>query len=400
MVDNGDAIVLLEGARTPVGTFTGGLARVSATELGVTAARAALERSRVEPEQVDAAFVGNVIQSSRDAVYIARHIALKAGIPETAPALTVNRLCGSGLEAILQAARALRLGESTMVLAGGAENMSMTPHAIRDVRRGQGWGFGRNEVDDILWSALTDTEAGCLIGETVEHLAAEEQITREEADRFAVRSQTCAAQAQQRGRLAAEIVPVEIASRKGRTTRITQDEAIRPNTTMEALAGLPPIYPHIGSICSAGNSSGLNDAAAMLVVTTARRANTLGLKPLGRLVSWGISGIAPRRMGLGPVEACQQALGRAGVSMSEVDVIEINDAFTAQAIAVERALNLDRERINPNGGCLALGHPMGASGTRLALTALYELRERSSRYALTTLSIGGGMGIAALFEAM
>lgn len=398
-MDN-DAIVLLEGARTPVGAFTGSLSRLTATDLGVVAARAALERSGVAPEQIDAAFVGNVIQSSKDAAYIARHVALKAGVPERAPALTVNRLCGSGLEAILQAARALKLGEATVALAGGAENMSMTPYAIRGVRRGQGWNFGRQDVDDVLWSALTDTEAGCLIGETVEHLAAEEGITREEADAFALRSQQLAAAAQERGRLAAEIAPVEIPGRRGKVTRVEQDEAIRPQTSAEALAGLPPIYPHIGSVCSAGNSSGLHDAAAMLVVTTAGKARELGVKPLGRLVSWGTSGVAPRRMGLGPIEACRQALERASVTLDEVAVIEINDSFTAQAVAVERALDLDRERINPNGGCLALGHPMGATGARLALTALYELREQSARYALTTLCIGGGMGIAALFETM
>ncbi len=388
-------VVIVEGARTPVGTFMGSLKSVSATELGAVAARAALERAGVAPHQVDAVFVGNVIQSSPDAIYLARHVALKAGLRVETPALTVNRLCGSGLEAIVQGAKALLLGEARFVLAGGAENMSMAPFVLRGVR--EGWSLGGAQVGDMLWDALYDSYAGCSMADTAENLAEKYGITREEADEFALRSHRLAAAARERGRLAKEIVPVEVRDRKGRVRLVEHDEHIRPDTSLEKLARLPARFRE-GGIVTAGNASGINDAAAMVVLTTWEIAREHGLRPLGRLVSWGVAGVEPRYMGIGPVPASRQALERAGLSLDDMDVIEVNEAFAAQYLAVERELGLDRERVNPNGGGISIGHPLGATGARITLSALYELRERGGRYALSTMCIGGGQGIAAVVE--
>ena len=385
-----DDLLILEGARTPVGSFLGGLSMVSATALGVVAARGALERSGVDPARVDQVVVGNVLQTSKDAVYIARHIGLEAGVPESTPALAVNRACGSGIEAIVLGAKALAMGEARVVLAGGAENMSMAPYAMRGVRKG--WRMIRSDVDDTLFSALHDPKAGCSIAETVEHLARSCEVTREDADAFTVEAQARAAAAQQAGVYDEEIVPVEIRKR-GRSVLIDRDEGLRPNTTRDGLSALPPLY---GGVVTAGNSTGLNDAGAMVVM--ARGADAAG-KVLGRVVSWGVVGTAPLEMGLGPVDASRQALQRAGLTLADVDVVEINDAFAVQYLAVERALGLDREKVNVNGGALALGHPMAATGTRLVLSALYQLRRSGGRYALCTVCIGGGQGIALVLEA-
>ncbi len=388
-------VVILEGARTPVGTFMGALKDVSPTELGAVAARGALERANVPPEWIDAVFIGNVIQSSSDAIYLARHVALKAGVPIEAPALTVNRLCGSGLEAIVQGAKALMLGEARFVLAGGAENMSMAPYVLRGVRNG--WRLNEGQVEDMLWAALYDAYAGCSMADTAENLAEKYGITRQEADEFALRSHRLAAAARERGRLAKEIVPVEVRDRKGRTVLVEHDEHIRPDTSLEKLARLPARFRENG-VVTAGNASGINDAAAMVVLTTWGLAQEHGLRPLGRLVSWGVAGVEPRYMGIGPVPASRQALERAGLTLDDMDVIEVNEAFAAQYLAVERELGLDREKVNPNGGGISIGHPLGATGARVTLTALYELRERGGRYALSTMCIGGGQGIAAVVE--
>ena len=385
-----DDLLILEGARTPIGSFLGGLSTVSATALGVVAARGALERSGVDPARVDQVVVGNVLQTSKDAVYIARHIGLEAGVPESTPALAVNRACGSGIEAIVLGAKALAMGEARVVLAGGAENMSMAPYAMRGVRKG--WRMIRSDVDDTLFSALHDPKAGCSIAETVEHLARSCEVTREDADAFTVEAQARAAAAQQAGVYDEEIVPVEIRKR-GRSVLIDRDEGLRPNTTRDGLSALPPLY---GGVVTAGNSTGLNDAGAMVVM--ARGADAAG-KVLGRVVSWGVVGTAPLEMGLGPVDASRQALQRAGLTLADVDVVEINDAFAVQYLAVERALGLDREKVNVNGGALALGHPMAATGTRLVLSALHQLRRSGGRYALCTVCIGGGQGIALVLEA-
>ena len=387
-------VVFLAGRRTPIGAFLGGLSRVSATRLGSAAARGAIEASGVEAAAVDAVYFGNVIQSSKDAAYLARHVGLEAGVGVEVPALTVNRACGSGLEAIVQAAKSIAVGEAKLVLAGGAENMSMTPYAMRGVR--QGWKMIKSDVDDMLFSALYDPKAGCSIGETVEHLAQELGITREEADAAAVRGQARAAAAQEAGVFAEEITPVDV-GRKGKPRLIERDECPRPDSTLEGLAALPGLFGPEG-INTAGNSCGLNDAGAATLVTSAAHAAKLGATPRGRLVSWGTVGIEPKRMGLGPAGACRQALEAAGLGLEAMDLIELNDSFTAQAIALERELGLDPERVNVNGGAIALGHPMAATGTRLVTAALNELQRRQARYALCTVCVGGGQGVALIVE--
>lgn len=387
-------IVLLHGRRTPIGAFLGGLSRVSPTQLGSAAARGAIAASGVDPAAVDAVFFGNVIQSSKDAAYLARHVGIEAGVPIETPALTVNRACGSGLEAIIQGAKSLALGESSLVLAGGAENMSMTPYAMRGVR--QGWRMIKSDVDDMLFSALHDPKAGCSIGETVEHLAQELGITRAEADAAALEGQARAARAQEAGVFAEEITPVDV-GRRGKPRLVERDECPRPDSTPEGLAALPGIFGPEG-INTAGNSCGLNDAGAATLVTTLAQAEALGATPRGRLVSWGTVGVEPKRMGLGPVGACRQALEAAGLSLDQIDLVELNDSFTAQAVALERELGLDPERVNVNGGAIALGHPMAATGTRLVTAALNELHRRQARYALCTVCVGGGQGIAVVLE--
>ncbi|MCR9163477.1 MAG: thiolase family protein [Nannocystaceae bacterium] len=388
-----DDILILDGARTPVGTFLGGLSRITPTALGVTAAKGALERAGVSPEQVDATIFGNVLQSAKDTVYLARHVGLQVGMPEDRAALVVNRACASGMEAVIQGAKAMAVGEAQCVLAGGAENMSMTPYAMRGVR--QGWRMVKSDVDDVLFSALHDPMAGCSIGETVEFLAAEQGITREEADAAAVEAQQRATRAQEAGVYAEEIVPV-MAGRRRKPISVERDEAPRPESTLEALAALPGLYE--GGVNTAGNSCGLNDAAAAVVMSTSAMAEQSGARVLGRVVSWANVGIAPKRMGLGPVEASRRALADAGLTVADLDVVELNDSFAVQSIAVQRALELDPATINPNGGALALGHPMGATGTRLVLSALYHLRRTQGRYGLATLCVGGGQGTAIVLE--
>lgn len=382
-------IVIVEGARTPIGSFLGGLSKISATDLGAFAAKGAIARAAISAEQIDQVVVGNVIQSSKDAAYIARHVGLKAGVPEAAPALTVNRACGSGLDAIACGARLLRSDEARFVLAGGAENMSMTPYAMRGVRTG--WRMVKSQVDDMLFSALHDPMAGCSIGETVEHLAETRGVTREAADAFAALGQARAKSAMERGVYAEEIVEVVTKSRR-KERRVSVDESPRPETTEEVLATLPGLY---GGVITAGNSTGLNDAAAMVILCREEDAPSA---PLGRVVSFAASGVAPIEMGIGPVTASRLALSRAGLTLDEMDLIEINDSFAVQYLAVEAELGLDREKVNVNGGAIALGHPMGATGTRLVLSALYELRRRGGGRALCTVCVGGGQGVAMIVE--
>lgn len=389
-----DAIVILEGARTPIGSFLGGLSRLTATQLGTIAATGALERSGVDAGAVDRVVMGNVLHSAKDGAYLARHVGLGCGAPVGTPAVAVNLACGSGIESLAMAARALRCDEATVVLAGGSENMSMTPYAMRGVR--EGWKMVKSDVDDMLFTALHDPKAGCSIGETVEHLAEVEGIERAAADEAAAWGQQQTAAAQQAGRLAEEIVPVTIPSRR-RDKLVEHDECPRPETTIEALGALPGLYKKDG-VVTAGNSCGLNDAAAMAVVTSGGYAKAHGLSPLGRLVSWATVGVEPKLMGLGPVEASKRALDRAGLSLADVDCVEINDSFAVQYVAVERKLELDRAKVNRNGGAVALGHPMGATGTRLVLGALRELKRSDGRYGLCTVCVGGGQGIAAVVE--
>jgi acetyl-CoA acetyltransferase family protein len=389
-------IVVLGGARTPFGTFMGSLKNTSAIELGAIAASAALERSGIPASEVDQMVFGNVLQSSKDAIYLARHIALKAGIPIETPALTVNRLCGSGLQALVSAAQSLLLGEGTVALAGGAENMTQAPFVVRGARTGLS--LGEHKFEDYLWEALVDSYCGLGMAMTAENLAKQYDIGRQMVDAYALRSQEAAQHAQEQGWLSHEIVPVTIRDGKGRETVVDRDEGIR-QTSMEALAKLPARFCE-GGVVTAGNASGINDAAAALVLTTGAVANQRGWKPIARIVSWGIVGVDPRIMGIGPAPAIRQALKRADLSLDQLDRIEVNEAFAAQYLAVEKDLGLDRDRTNVNGGAISLGHPLAASGARLALTLIHELRRHGLRYGAAALCIGGGQGIAAIFEAL
>jgi acetyl-CoA acetyltransferase family protein len=387
-------IVILAGARTPMARYCGAFKDVSALDLGAHAAREAMRRAGTDPAEVDHVVFGNVMQTSADAIYGARHVGLKAGVKTETPAVTVNRLCGSGVEAIAQAAQRLLLDEAKLVLAGGTENMTQAPHVMRGLRAGLRLGEGK--LEDYLWVALTDTYCGCSMAETAENLASEHGITRQAADEFALRSQQAAEDACQSGRMKDEIVAVEV--KEGRKTKtVSEDDHRRPDTTMEILAALPPAFRKDG-IVTAGNASGIVDAAAAVVVTHAKTAKERGWKPMGRIVSWGVTGVEPRIMGIGPVPATQQALQRAGLKLEQMDLIEVNEAFAPQYLAVEKALGLDRAKTNVNGGAIALGHPLGATGTRLVLTLLYELRRRGKRYGLATACIGGGQGIAMIVE--
>src|SRR5882724_8072918 len=389
-------VVVLRGARTPFGDFGGALRDLSAAELGAHAARAAMERSGVTPEQVDHAIFGHVIQASGEDAYLARHVALKAGCPVGVPALTVNRLCGSGLQALVTAAQLIKLGEADVVLAGGAENMSQQPHIIRGAR----WGlrFRQGQLEDNLWLALTDGYNNLPMAITAENLASRHGISRKEADDFAYVSHMRAASARRRGYFAEEIVPVPTTVR-GKVVMVDTDEHIKPDTAVEKLSKLPAAFKDDG-VVTAGNASGINDGAAAVVVTTRARCRSVGVAPLGRIASWGVAGVDPDIMGIGPVPASRQALHRAGLEVKDLDLAEINEAFSAQYLAVERELGLDREKSNVNGGDVALGHPVGASGARLALTVLHELKRRQGRYGLVSLCIGGGQGIAMVFEAL
>jgi acetyl-CoA C-acetyltransferase len=389
-------IVVLGGARTPFGTFMGALRDVSAIELGAIAAGGALADAGVEAGEIDQVVFGNVLQTSKDAIYLARHIALKAGIPIETPALTVNRLCGSGLQALVSAAQSLLLGEGTIALAGGAENMTQAPFVVRGARTGLS--LGEHKFEDYLWEALVDSYCGLGMAMTAENLAKQYDIDRQMVDSYALRSQEAAQHAQEQGWLSDEIVPVTIRDGKGKETVVDRDEGIR-QTSMEALAKLPARFTE-GGVVTAGNASGINDAGAALVLTTGAVANQRGWKPLARIVSWGIVGVDPRIMGIGPAPAIRQALKRSDLSLDKLDRIEVNEAFAAQYLAVEKDLGLDRDKTNVNGGAISLGHPLAASGARLALTLIHELRRNGLRYGAASLCIGGGQGIAVIFEAL
>jgi acetyl-CoA acyltransferase 2 len=381
------AIVILAGARTPFGKFGGALRRFTATDLGVFASVAAIERANVSPADIDHVIFGNALQTSSDAIYLARHVGLRAGLPKNSPALTVNRLCGSGFQSIISGAQLLLLDEAQVVLAGGTENMSQAPHVIRGAR----WGLplGQGNFEDSLWTALTDTYCNMSMAMTAEKLAVQYGITREQADAFALQSQMRAGAAADAGRLGEEIVAIEDV--------LDNDEHPRPNTTLEELAALSPAFTKDGSV-TAGNACGICDGAAAVLLTTEEKATAENRTPLAKIVSWGISGCEPSMMGIGPVEAIKIALQRGGLSMEEIDLFDINEAFAAQYLAVEKELGLDRERVNVNGGAIAFGHPLGATGTRIVLTLAMELRNRRARYGIGSACIGGGQGIALLIE--
>ncbi len=392
-------IVLLEGVRTGLGAFGGSLKELSATDLGVVAAQGALARAQVDPAWIDHTIFGNVVQTSADAIYLARHIGLKAGVPKDKPALTVNRLCGSGQEAIVMGARLLMTGEAQFVLAGGAESMSQAPHVVRGARWGIGLG-APTPFEDMLFAALIDSYTGMPMAITAENLAEQYHISREEQDRFSLTSQHRASNAWNMGWLAEEIVAVPRNDRKGNVALFAQDEHRRPDTTLAGLAKLPARFKKAGGTVTAGNASGIVDGAAAVVVTTMAEAQRRGLRPLGRLVSWGVAGVEPSIMGIGPAPAIRIALQKAGLTLRDLDLIEVNEAFAAQVLAVVKELGLDLDRFNVNGGAIALGHPLGATGARLTLTLLYELRRRGKRYGVASMCIGGGQGIAAIVEAL
>ena len=390
-------IAIIAGARTPMGRYCGKLRDFTAMELGTVAGREAIKRAGVDAKEFDHAVFGNAQQTSGDSLYGARHVALKAGLPIETPALTVNRLCGSGMQAIVNGAQMIQLGEAHTVLAGGMESMSQAPHVIHGVRWGLGLGEGK--LEDSLMVALLDTSCGLYMAQTAEEYGNQHGITREQMDEFSLRSQKLAAEAQKACRLQEEITPVPLVNRKGQPTGelFEKDDHLRPETTMEGLAKLKPAF---GKNITAGNASGIVEGAAAIVLTSLEDAQKRNLKPMGRIVSWGIAGVDPRIMGSGPVPATRAALKKADMKLEEVDLVEVNEAFAAQYLAVEKELGLDRDKVNVNGGAIALGHPLGSTGTRLVLTLLYELRRRKKKYGLATACIGGGQGIAMIVESL
>jgi acetyl-CoA acetyltransferase family protein len=387
-------IYILGGARTPMADYTGKLKDLSALDLGAIAARAAMERTHVAPKDVDHVVFGNVLQTSSDAVYGARHVGLNAGVPIEVPALTVNRLCGSGIQAAISGGQMIRLGEADVVLTGGMESMSQAPHVIRGLR--SGLRLGQGQLEDTLWSALLDTHCGCTMAATAENCAVKYGISREEQDCYAIRSQRLADDAWNAGRLNDEVVPVEIKSRKG-VEVFARDDHMRPDSTMEGLAKLPAAFSKNGCV-TAGNASGIVDGGAALLLASDAGLKSHDLKPLAKLTHWSVVGVDPTLMGMGPAPATRLVLKRAGLSLSDIDLIEVNEAFAAQYLSVEKELGLDRDRVNVNGGAIALGHPLGMTGTRLLLTLTLELRRRGLKRGLATACIGGGQGIAAIVE--
>ena len=390
-----DPVFIFGGARTPMTEYVGALKDVSALELGAIAARGAFEKSGVKPEWIDDVVFGNVLQTSADALYGARHVALKAGVPIEVPALTVNRLCGSGIQAAISGAQHIQLGEASLVLTGGIESMSQAPHVIRGLR--SGLKFGQGKLEDSLYECLLDTMCGLYMAQTAERCAARYEISRQDQDAYAVRSQQCATDAWEAGRLAKEVVPVEIKTRKG-VTNVARDDHLRPGTTIDDLARLPVAFSKNGGTVTAGNASGIVDGGAALILGSADAAESRGLTPLARLAGWAAVGVDPSLMGMGPAPAIRTLLEKSKLSLADIDLSEINEAFAAQYLSVEKELGLDRERVNVNGGAIALGHPLGMSGTRQLLTLTLELRRRGARRGIAAACIGGGQGIAALVE--
>ena len=398
MLKPGD-IAIVSGARTPFGRYCGKLKDFTAQELGAIAGKGAIDRAGLDPKEFDHVVFGNAQQTSGDALYGARHVGLQAGLPIETPALTVNRLCGSGMQSIVNAAQMVQLGEANIVLAGGMEAMSQAPFVIRG-RDGFTLAPG-GKLEDSLMVALLDTYCGLYMANTAELYGEQQGITRQAQDEFALRSQQLADSAYKDARLQDELVPVPLKDRKGEPSgeTLSEDDHRRPQTTMEGLAKLKAAFGKNGSV-TAGNASGIVDGAAAVVVMSLEEAGKRGIAPLGRIVGWGIAGVEPKLMGRGPVPATKIALQKAGLTLDYIDLIEVNEAFAAQYLAVEKELGLDRNKVNVNGGAIALGHPLGATGTRLVITLLYELRRRKKKYGLATACIGGGQGIAMVVESL
>lgn len=389
-------IVFLSAKRTAFGTYGGSLAKLSATDLGVHAAQAAIDAAKVDKNLFDHVVFGNVLQTSADAIYLARHVGLRAGLPEKVPALTVNRLCGSGFQSIINAAELMLTGQAELVLAGGTESMSQAPHVIWGARFG--FPLGQGKMADLLWECLTDSYTGLPMAMTAENLAVEYKISQDEVDHFSVQSQKRFAAAQEGGRFQQEIAPITLKSKKGEL-QFDTDEHGRPDTTVEGLKKLPKVFKKDGVI-HAGAASGICDGAGAVVMSTRAFADKHGLTPIARLVNWGVSGCDPKVMGIGPVPAIQRMLERTGAKIADFDLLEVNEAFAPQALAVMKALDLPMAKTNVNGGAIAVGHPLAASGARITTHLIHELRRSGQKYGLGSACIGGGQGIAVAVEAL
>jgi len=392
-------VCFLSAVRTPFGTFGGKLKGFSPVDLAVHASKAAIDRAGIAATDVDQTIFGNVLYTTSDSIYFARHVALKSGCRQETSALTLNRLCGSGFQAVVSGAQEILLGDGQICLVGGAESMSQAPHVTRGIR----WGtpLGKTPVmEDVLWEGLTDSYVGLGMAETAENLAERYKLDRGCVDEFALRSQQLSKAGWDEGVFDDEVVPIPVPNPKtGQIDEFAIDEHMRPDTTAEKLGALKPVFKKNG-VVTAGNASGIGDGAAALVIASEKFAESRGLKPLGRLVSWGVAGVDPAVMGIGPVPASKIALARAGLSMGDMDLIEVNEAFAAQTCAVERELSLPREKLNVNGGAIALSHPLAASGARITAHLLHALRARGKRYGLGTACIGGGQGIALVVESI
>lgn len=388
-------VVIVGAARTPIGNFGGSLSSLTAVDLGVIVAKEAIKRAGISADIIDEVLIGNIL-SAGQGQNPARQVAIKAGMPETTPAITINKLCGSGLRAVSMAAQFIMLGDADVVLAGGIESMSNAPYLVENARWGQRMGDGKI-TDTMIRDGLTDAFYGYHMGITAENIAERWNLTREEQDQFALESQQKAEKAQKEGRFKDEIVPVEVPQRKGDPIIIDTDEFPKHGMTIDKLAKLKPAFKKDGTV-TAGNASGINDGAAMLIVMSKEKADELGLKPLAKIKSYASAALDPQIMGYGPVPASKKALERAGISVEDLDLIEANEAFAAQSLAVAKDLGLDKEKVNVNGGAIALGHPIGASGARILTTLIYEMIKRDAKLGLATLCIGGGQGTAVVVE--
>ena len=388
-------VVIASAVRTAVGTFGGALRDIQAVELGKIAVQEALQRAKIKAEQVEEVILGNVLTAGQGQ-NPARQVLIRSGIPKEIPATTINKVCASGLKSVMMAAQVIKAGDADIVMAGGIESMSMAPFLLSGAR----WGYRMNDgalIDGMIHDGLLDIFNRYRMGITAENVAEKFGVSRQEQDVLAFRSQQNAGKAIKEGRFQEEIVPVMIPQKKGDPVAFQVDEHPRPNTTLEALAGLKPAFKKDGTV-TAGNASGINDGAAAIVVMSADRAEELGVEPLAKIKAYATAGVAPEIMGTGPVPASQKALAKAGLTLKDLDLIEANEAFAAQAVYVNRTMGWDAEKVNVNGGAVALGHPIGASGARILVTLLYEMKKRNARYGLATLCVGGGMGGALIAE--